>query len=153
MLRGYFEEDSVFEKTFISASLVFLEIAKPEKVDLVVYCLSCEFEENGELLSALDVRTSIELRKRMHNTLAISMRRQMIGIKKAKCKDLPFYVQNMMLLSVELLLAAHSMIKNLRKEDRFGLTGRKIANILSEYSNVLNLEMPKHRFLKKIFID
>ena len=152
MLRGYFEEESVFEKTFISTSLVFLETAKPEKVDLEVYCLSCDFEENGELLCALDVRTSIELRKQMHNTLAISMRKQMVGIRKPKWKDLPFYVQNMMSLSAELLLEAHSMIKNLRKEDRKGLTGNKIANILSGYSNVLNLKIPEAAFLQKVFI-
>ena len=143
MLRQYFDEASVFDTTFIRASLVFLENADPEKVDLVVYCMSCDLEEAGELLSAVDVRASVQIRKEMHNALVRCMRKHILGLSSTKWKNFPYLVQNMMGLSAELLIEAHTMIEHMRPIDREGISRGKIAEILLEYCDVLELNIPK----------
>jgi hypothetical protein len=153
MLRGFFQEDSVFEKTFIRASLVFLENQNPEKVDFEVFWLSQNLEENDEMLSAVDVRAIIEIRREMHNALVLSMRKQIKGCRNLKWKQMTDCVKSMISLSADLLIAANAMINQLRPDHRKSLSNTKIVTILSEYSKVLDLNIPDVEFLKQIQID
>lgn len=153
MLRGFFEEESVFEKTFIRASLVFLQNQTPEKVDFEVFCLSENLEETNDFLSAVDVRASIEIRREMHNALVLSMRKQIMGCCNLKWKQMSHCVKNMISLSADLLISANAMINQLRPDHRKSISNRKIVTILSEYSKVLDLNIPDVDFLKQISID